>query len=362
MVSGQIETPSGETVEIDFSAMEERLDAKSKERWEQYKKELKDYKPESGGKGVIESRVGPNSTKLIEQLRDVSRKPITEQWTIVIPSYTAYEPAAHLRDYVFVTDVIKGKPGEIVHIPYVKDFDFTIITPEADTLTAKTIIGTTDTAIKEAGAYSDVPYADIEMINQNLLDEINRVFAHAAVRAEDKALIELVAAGTTNSFAGEVNLPHSTGSLAFYADSIPTAIGLLIKAGKEVHPGDLVLYMNARPYAALLKELAGTQAVTYVRGDIVTKGIVEDYLGVRILVGAKVNSEFRAGSGTGTCELAFLMRAKRTLALAPKRDILIETDRFIKERKLRITGSHTFSVALLDCKEAVRIFCNSDNV
>ena len=55
-------------------------------------------------------------------------------------------------------------------------------------------------------------------------------------------------------------------------------------------------------------------------------------------------------------ELAFLMRGKRCLALAPKRDLLIETDRQIKERKLRVTASHTFGKVLLDAKSSVRIW------
>jgi hypothetical protein len=35
---------------------------------------------------------------------------------------------------------------------------------------------------------------------------------------------------------------------------------------------------------------------------------------------------------------------------------MVETDKQIATRKLRITGSHTFGVKLLDAKECVRIF------
>jgi len=348
---------STETVEIDQTGVIDYFNKKMKELEEKLKTPPKDPQ----GKGVIEARVGSNASKLIEQLRNVRDKglKITEQWSIAIPAYTAYETAAHMRDYVFVTDVTKGQPGDHVHIPYVKDFDFQVLTNVGDAFTTQTtgIVNATSTTLKEAGAWSDIAYEDIEKIDQNLLDEINRTFAHAAVRAEDKVLIELVSAATGGTFAGQVN--RSTATYKFYANNIPEAIGLLIQAGKEVHPGDCVLYINAIPYSELLKELAASQIIAFARGDIITKGVIEEYLGVKIVVGGEVESFCRTAGATKTCQVAFLMRGKRALALAPKRDILIETDRQIATRKLRITGSHTFGGKLLDPKECVRIFCNT---
>ncbi len=127
-----------------------------------------------------------------------------------------------------------------------------------------------------------------------------------------------------------------------------------------MHPGDCVLWINGTAYARLLEEIVATQSVTYPRGDIVEKGLIEDFLGVKLVVGGEVETEMRTTSATtGTCQMAYLFRAKRALALAPKRDILIETDRQIATRKLRITASHTFGVKLLDAKETVRIWCNT---
>ena len=356
MTSARVTTPSGDTVEIDTSPMEQRISEKMKK----YMEELKDYKAkEKGGKGVVEYLSSDRRAKLVEQLKNVKNADIEEQWTIAIPALTTAELAAHLRDYVFVTDVIKGEPGDTVNIPYVKDFDFRVeTTPGAASLTAKSsLIAVYTTVLKEAGAYTDVAYGDIEKIDANLLDELNRTFAHAAVRAEDKCLIECVGTQTTSDFAGDVG--SGTGTAEFYARYIPEAIAKLLEAGKEVHPGDLVLYMTAGPYGALLKELAASQPVAYARGDILQSGVIQDYLGVRIVVGGEVETGQRTTSTTtGTCELQFLMRAKRCLALAPKRDILIETDRNIRDRKLRIAGSHTFGEKLLDCTECARIFAN----
>ncbi len=301
---------------------------------------------------------------------------VKEQWTVVIPSATRYEIAAHLRDYVFVTDVVKGKVGETVNIPYVKDVDFTALTTAGSgTLTSATgLIGVLTTSLKEAGVYSDIKYTDIEKINQNLLDELNRVFTHAAVRSEDVQMLKLLDAGTTSQF-GEAVLGSAPGvgdeaiggtatTTDFDVSYIADAIAEMLSKGKEVHPGDCVLFMNTNAYKTLLQDMASTTAtaIAYARSDIIQKGIVEDYLGVRILVGGKApNPGFPNGNGAvSTYRCNYLMRAKRCLALAPKREVLIETDRLLTKRQLRIAASHTFGVKTLDLTEAVRIWQGND--
>jgi len=354
-------TPDGITIEVDNSAILEHVDKKMDE----YRKELKEWKEEGGfprkgkgGKGVIEARLPDNADKLIEQFKNVRHQDITEQWTVTIPSVTRYEPAAHLRDYVWVADDIKGQAGDKVYIPYVKDLDFEVLAAVGGAITAETTTwyGNYETTLKEAAAWSDIEYFNIEKFNKNFLDEVNRVMAHAAVRAEDAALMALLEAGTASTFAGDIG--SKTGTAAFYSKWIPQAIGKLLAKGKEIHPGDCVLYITPRCYAALLEELAGTTAtaVAHARADIFQTGMIEEWLGVKILVGGYVPTQQRTNITTGSCELAFLFRAKRCLALAPKRDILIETDRQIAVRELRITASHTFGVKLLDPSEAVRIW------
>ncbi len=84
--------------------------------------------------------------------------------------------------------------------------------------------------------------------------------------------------------------------------------------------------------------------------------MIEEYLGVGIVVGAYRPSQNRTNANTGTVDLCFLMRGKRAVAMAPKRELLIETDEQIATRKLRIAASHTFGVKVLDFKEIVRIW------
>jgi HK97 family phage major capsid protein len=352
-------TPNTEII-VDTENMEKRLEQKIDAKMSKYMEELKKYKPkESTDKGVVECMGTDRKKKLIEELHNIRNEDVKEQWTVVVPSGTAYETSGHLREYVFVTDAVTGKPGETVNIPYVKDFDFVHITAEADSLTeASSIISTLTTTLHESGRYALVPYADIEMIQDGLMDELNARFVRAAVRAEDKDLLDLIGTHATSVYGGEVNY-GGTETAAFYAKYIPEAIGKLLKAGKDVHPGELVLAMTPRTYAALLTELVASQAFTYPRGDVVKSGALTEYLGVKIIVTGNQEGYYRSTStGTGTYEQCFLFRPKRALGLAPKRDILIETDRLIKERQVKIVGSHTYGVVEIDPLEVCRIISN----
>ena len=197
------------------------------------------------------------------------------------------------------------------------------------------------------------------------MDELNRVFASASVRAEDADLMKLLDAGTTSQFGGASGYCDvGDTSLAlvdthFKAEWIADAIGELLKKGKAVAPGDLLLWMTPVAYTSLLKEMIDSQVFAYAKGSIVQKGVIEELLGVKIVVGGyetRSTSGVGIGGGGTSYEVCYLMRPKRCLSLAPKRDILIETDRIIKTRKLTITGSHTYGVACQDMTEAVRIW------
>lgn len=370
----------GQTIEVDFSDMEKRMlnnmDQKLREGFEKYLKEVQEGRGarEERGKGVVEAFMpDDNKHRLLEEFQKGEKldpRVISEQWTIAVPYYTRYETAAHMRDFVYVTDVIKGKPGDTVNVPVVKDVEFAHLTQGTGAMTATTgLVTVLTTTLHESGAYYDAYYSDIEKIDANLLDELNRVMAHAAVRAEDFDLTSLLEAATTADFhaagssgstwinVGDYNLAGSTFEARWIAD----AIGKLILKGKDVHPGECLLVLNPAAYVTLLKELTSTSAtaIAYSRSDIFQKGLIEEFLGVRIVVsGGIMRSNMASGIGGGntTYQVNWLMRPKRCLALAPKRDILIETDKLVAERRLRIAASHSYGVVAVDITEAVPIW------
>ncbi len=140
------------------------------------------------------------------------------------------------------------------------------------------------------------------------------------------------------------------------ADLIIDALAALMTRGKEVHPGECLLVMTPNHWAGLVGNIVSSTPLTTARPDIAQKGMVEDFLGVKLVI-THDSLDFHAyqQGGATSYSAAYLMRPKRALALAPKRDILIETDKLIATRQLRIAASHTFGVAAIDFSEVVPI-------
>jgi len=364
---------NGQTIEVDFSDMEkrilEKLGGDSKKQMEQYFKENHERVAEKNGKGVVEAFAPDKKAAILEEFHkgeqgNYSR--VKEQWTICIPHYAVNELAGHLRDYVWVTDAVKGKPGETVNIPYVKDLDFAHVTPKTGTFTATTgLINVLTTTLHESGAYYDAYYGDIEKIDSNMLDELNRVFAHAAVRAEDLDLVALMNTGTTGQFLssgggsdslGVANLQVGTNASNFTINMVVDALACLMSRGKEVHPGECIMVMRPKHYQYLMKAILASTPLGTVKSDVITQGMVEDFLGIKIVI-TGYNTYFHSDAvpAVSSYQTVYLLRPKRALALAPKRDILIETDKLIAERQLRIAASHTYGVCAIDYTEIVPI-------
>jgi hypothetical protein len=386
MTESQAEV-NGQVIEIDTGDLENRLKegmrADLKPLFEEYMAKVSDSDEwkknfeRKGGKGVVEAYMPEDrKAKLIESFQGITEHgSLKEQWTITLPKYRVNEIAAHMRDFVYVTDAIKGKQGDTVNIPYVKDTEFDFVTAGTGSFTVKTgLVSTLTTSLVEAGAYYDAYYTDIEKIDSNLLDEINSVFAHAAVRSEDEKLLNLLCNGTSSAwgatklggnngntiYVGEVDGAGFAAASTMQVSWIADAIGNLILKGKDINPGELILVLTPAMYITLLKKLAATTntAVAYSMPTIWTKGMVESYLGVRILVsGYEMRTMSASGLGNDdtSYQCGFLIRPKRCLALAPKREILIETDKQIAARTLRIVATHTFGSAILDQTEAVKI-------
>lgn len=108
---------NGQVIEIDTEGMEKRITEQLNAQFKPVMEELKSLK-EDKQKGVVEAFDADKKKAVVEELRkgaaaDIQK--IKEQWTICVPNYANNELAGHLRDYVFVTDVVKGKAGETVN-------------------------------------------------------------------------------------------------------------------------------------------------------------------------------------------------------------------------------------------------------
>jgi predicted ATP-grasp superfamily ATP-dependent carboligase len=123
-----------------------------------------------------------------------------------------------------------------------------------------------------------------------------------------------------------------------------------MQEGKSVEPGDCLLVINAKMYEALLKDIAGSQPLVFARPDVVQKGVVTEFMGVKILV----SNYLPEHDGTNHKKSAYLIH-KNALVFAPKRELLLETERNTAARSIKLTGSLTFGVAVLDNKAVCEI-------
>jgi len=351
-------------IALDFTGLKEALQETVKEQVKQIAEAMKPPTP-AEGKGYVMPT--DKSTKIIESLKKVQESgwKLTEQWTVVIPNYRQKEISANLRDYIYTTDLLMNEPGDIANIPYVADIDFEQLGAVGNAFAASSpeasLMASLTTTLYEAGMWADLSYYLIERFDQNLLEEMNKMLANAAVRSEDAKIMALVEALTDTNFAG-VSVAHvgtigrTTGSAYFYAANIPKALRMLLTSGKRVLPGECVLYLTPSAYGALLEEVIASTPIAYAAPQFITQGVIESLVGVKIVVGGYRPSQQRTNQNTGTVDLCYLMRGRRAIVLAPKRDILIETQKQIATRKLRITASHTFAIKIIDAKCICRIW------
>ena len=348
-VEGKIEEAK-EEVKSDVKALAESVKILAEKLVEAGKTEQtaeETQEAEAKGKGVIETVPPEVETRrrIAESLKAGSLK---EQWTAPMDKLTA-ELRANLRRFVTVTDSVVGKPGDTVNVPYVSDFDMDIVSVGGSLTEASGIYGTTTVTLVEAGKYTQVPYTDIEKIDADLLARIEAVFARAAVRAEDKKILDTIIA--------DANVPEvdkSGETDAFKAAWVAEALGKLMEQGKQVDPGRCVLVISPGMYEALLSDIAGTQAFAFSRPDVAKTGLIGQFMGVNVVVAGYLPEHDEENHYLS----AFLV-TPGAIVLAPKRELLIETERDTVARKVKITGTHTFGVSLIDPKAVVEIKTSS---
>jgi hypothetical protein len=303
---------------------------------------------ESKGKGLAANEevatMPGDSRRVIHEsiVRRLRAGSLKEQWNAPIGLTPA--PAARLRNYVILIPIQEGEAGDTKTVPYVKDFDMDILGSVGDSLTPKTgLTGTVTTTLKEAAATTDITYADIEKMTPEILSELEGKFEQAGYRAEDKEILDTLMADT-----GVPHVDHSGDATAtFKAAYIAQAIGQLLAQGKEVNFGDCVLIINAAMYDMLLEDIAATQALAFARPDTIRDGLVKQLMGVNVVISNYLPTEASQYS-------AYLIHTN-AVVLAPKRELLIETERNTRDRRVKLTGSHTFGSLILDNKAAVEI-------
>ena len=303
-----------------------------------------DELPEGQG-AVSEPQDWANLEKIAESIKNPSS--LREQWEPTCVDITTKEVTGHLRDLCMLSQVIKGKAGDVVNIPYVKDFDLEILTNVGDSISAETtdLIGSVPTVLGEAAFYTTLNYSDLEKLNANVLAKLEEKTRTAALRAEDQVILDLLMADA------DVTELDKSAQTNFDADFVADATTSMRGAGKEVEPGDCAIVLSAKFYDDLMKDVMGSMSLVFARPDVIQKGRLTEFLGVEV----RIAGYLPEWDVTNHYVAAYLIKKKASVAFAPKRDLLIETEKLTKERKLQLTGSHTFGKVVFDPKAAVEI-------
>jgi len=314
-------------------------------REEEEEEEEEEESPE--GVGVVSGETDEHQ-KAIEKVVEALQNPkiIREQWEPTVVDVTTKELTGHLRDICMLSQVIRGKPGDVVNIPFVKDFDFDVLATVGGAFTEKTgLVGSVSTTLKEAGMYTTISYADAEKLGVDIIAELEEKMRTAALRAEDQVILDALMA--------DADVPEldKSGSTSFDADFVAEAIGVMQSQQKEVQPGDCVLVLGPSFYEDLLRDIMGAMALVFARPDVIQKGRLAEFLGVEI----RVCGYLPEWDTVNKYVSAYLIKRKSAVAFAPKRDLLVETEKLTKDRKIQLTASHTFGVVVIDDKAAVEI-------
>ena len=271
---------------------------------------------------------------------------------------------ANLGDHVKVYPQVKGSPGDRVKVPKMASVEFTELSEGTAPSEATIAIDAVEVTLKEYGAMARITYSVLEDITGDVVRELEDNFVEAAKMAEDAYILSKLDAIPDADLAAHLWGGDATGygdvdaADVMTPDLIAKAIGAIMQKGYMVKPGSLVLVVHSKQYEDLLRNEQFTNASKLGSPDVVKTGRITSYMGVDIVVSNKVPVT-EAGSVDGTNPAvdvyhAFIM-PKDAVVLAPKRELLIETEKLTGERVLQITASHRFGAEVLFPDAVVRI-------
>jgi len=300
--------------------------------------------PEPKGEGVVyESKeLREKNEKIAEMLRSGFK--IKEQWVTPIVKGT-HEIVGHVREFLPVSQVLLNKPGDTVHAAVVRDFDFgdfgTYGSPTLSDETGTDVISFASATVEEAGVKFYMKDHLREKADANIVELVNEVCRKAALRAEDKKVLNAIASTT-----GVLEIDHSTDSSNFDGDWVFELIDKYTAAGKAVDPGDIVLFISPAMHEALLKDIAGSLALSYVKPTVVQKGLLTQFAGVTIRVVDPTLLPDDGGSPAKKYAVSVLKN--KAHIFAPKREVKIEADPDPANRRTLIVATTALAYALVD--------------
>jgi len=238
-------------------------------------------------------------------------------------------------------------------LPIINSITFSELTPGQEPAEATQTITFVQVTPVEYGGIQSFTYVDAERMSEDLGAVIARCFAEAAqLSSDDLILNELDSSAGSTITPGDNAESDLTSEDTFNSDLILSALTKLRSENVGFAPGDLVLVLHPKQYEDLLKEDYIKTAMQFGTFDPKT-GVVARLFGVDIFVSPRV----KTGSGSGgiTTYHAILFKKRDAFITAISRDLLIETFRDVKARKVYVAGSHCIAVKVKWDKAVVKI-------
>jgi hypothetical protein len=271
------------------------------------------------GHGIVyteEPELREKYKRIAECLRKGTK--LNEQWVAPVIK-ASKEIIGHVREFCTVETILEDKPGDTIYLATVRDFDLgdwsTYGSPTLADETTSDVVAFTSATVQEAGVKFYLKQHLTEKADADVIELINEVSRRAVLRAEDKKILSDIYNTT-----GVLSLDKSAAGVDFDADWVAEIITTFEANGVHVDAGDLVLFISPSMYDALLKDVAGSMAITFARPDVIQKGRLVEFMGVTIRV---VSKSILPNDGLNLYAIAF---KKGAYTLAPKRNFLVETD------------------------------------
>ena len=237
-------------------------------------------------------------------------------------------------------------------LPIINSVTFSELTPGTEPTEATQTISFVEVTPAEYGAIQSFTYVDAERMTEDLGAVIARCFAEAAQLSSDDVILQELdsSAGITITPGGKSE-SDLTSTDIFTSDLILSALTQLRNNNVGFAPGDLVLVLHPKQYEDLLKEDYVKTAMQFGTFDPQT-GVIARLFGVDIFVSPRV----KTGTGTDTTTYhAILFKKKDAFIMAVSRELLIETFRDVKARKVYVAGSHCIAAKVKWDKAVVKI-------
>lgn len=287
--------------------------------------------------------------KDFEQLADTGTADVSavirEKWAAVVEE--AARPNRVFRDLILQNTDLLGKDGDIIRIQRRGTITASAIT-ESGTVVPSTLTYTE--ALKlEPSSYAAGVKVSQQAVNRayvNILRDANVELGIALAQKEDEDIATVLSAATTNTLYGGT----ATGTADIATGDVLTP-QLIAKAKAQVekvnfHPDTLIIAPEQQYTLSTHPQF--TNASYFGSRDVIAKGLVPNYLGMKILTTTNTPS---GTGGTGTdvpYHVCILADSKKAAAIALKSNVVVNTDYLPLEHKHLIVASHERDQGLLN--------------